>query len=307
MLNNNPLCIYHGNCVDGFGAAWVIHHAYGLDNGKEVEFHAGVYGAVPPDCKDRIVYIVDFSYPPKVMHEITAVAQSVTWIDHHKSAIEAMGISSVEESENLRHIPCAMNPNRFITAKLHTGFSGALLAWKFFFDGPPPPLIDHISDRDLWRFFLPGTEDINAALFSYPYDFNVWDILMGRSTESLREEGVAITRKHLKDVNELCMVNARMMWIGEHRVPCANMSYIHASDAGYWMLDNNKEAPFAATFFIRADGMYVFSLRGRSTDDFDVSQVAKQFGGGGHKKAAGFTVGASYIHGTVVDIPEGDC
>jgi len=40
------LCIYHGNCADGFGAAWAVRHALG---DRDVEFHAGVYGNPPPD------------------------------------------------------------------------------------------------------------------------------------------------------------------------------------------------------------------------------------------------------------------
>lgn len=35
------------------------------------------------------------------------------------------------------------------------------------------------------------------------------------------------------------------------------------------------------------DGLLAYSLRARA-DDFDVSVVAKEFGGGGHKAAAGF-------------------
>jgi nanoRNase/pAp phosphatase (c-di-AMP/oligoRNAs hydrolase) len=47
--------------------------------------------------------------------------------------------------------------------------------------------------------------------------------------------------------------------------------------------------PFAASWFQRTDGKFVYSLRVRD-GDFDVSEFAKQFGGGGHAKAAGFTV-----------------
>lgn len=38
-----PLCIWHGNCQDGFGAAWSVRHALG----DGVEFHAGVYWGLP--------------------------------------------------------------------------------------------------------------------------------------------------------------------------------------------------------------------------------------------------------------------
>jgi len=55
-----PLIIYHGNCPDGFTAAWVAARALG-----DHELFLGTYGEDPPYelAKDRQVFIVDFSYP----------------------------------------------------------------------------------------------------------------------------------------------------------------------------------------------------------------------------------------------------
>jgi hypothetical protein len=53
-----PLCIYHGNCADGFGGAWVFKRYAPI----EFEFYAGDYKKAPPDVTDRHVYLVDFSY-----------------------------------------------------------------------------------------------------------------------------------------------------------------------------------------------------------------------------------------------------
>ena len=50
-------------------------------------------------------------------------------------------------------------------------------------------------DRDLWLFHLDGTREIQANLFSYPYDFGVWDTLMATDVQSLRADGAAIERK----------------------------------------------------------------------------------------------------------------
>ena len=52
------LCIYHGNCADGFTSAWVVRKALGED----VDYHAGVYQNPPPDVAGRDVVMVDFSY-----------------------------------------------------------------------------------------------------------------------------------------------------------------------------------------------------------------------------------------------------
>ena len=45
-LDLKVLCIYHGNCADGFTSAWVVHK-YFMEHKTTVpvtlEFHAGVY------------------------------------------------------------------------------------------------------------------------------------------------------------------------------------------------------------------------------------------------------------------------
>ena len=78
------LCIYHGNCADGFGAAWVVRKALGDD----VEFFPGVYQSEPPDVTGRDVVMVDFSYKRDVLLDMAAEADSIVIIDHHKTAQE---------------------------------------------------------------------------------------------------------------------------------------------------------------------------------------------------------------------------
>ena len=62
------------------------------------------------------------------------------------------------------------------------------------------------------------------------------------------------------------------------------------SEVGHELLQRYPEAPFAAIYFDTADGKRKWSLRGRG--NVDVSALAKQFGGGGHHNAAGFTTDA---------------
>lgn len=64
------LCIYHGNCADGFAGAWVVRRALGEDR---VDFYPGVYQEPPPDVTDRDVIIVDFSYKRPVLEQMAVV------------------------------------------------------------------------------------------------------------------------------------------------------------------------------------------------------------------------------------------
>ena len=205
-----PICIYHGNCADGFGSAWVVRKALG-----DVDFFPGVYMTPPPDVAGRDVVMVDFSYKRPVLIEMAAKAEGILILDHHKTA-----------ADDLKLLP----PN--VDAIFDMEHSGAILTWEHYFPGQrPPQLLEHIEDRDLWRFNMSGTREIQANVFSYPYDFKVWDELMDMPVEDLLAEGRAIERKHFKDIHELLGVVTRRMVIGGYNVPIANLPYIHVSDA----------------------------------------------------------------------------
>ncbi len=263
-----PICIYHGNCAAGFGAAWVFKKHYGGD----IDFHAGVYSDPPPDVTGRKVFLVDFSYKRDVVERMINVADKVILIDHHKTAIEDLAplisCGALRSFSDLDH-------------------SGAMLAWIYLRGKveDAPRLLHHIEDRDLWRFALPYTREIQSNLFSHPYDFDVWDELMKVDVNTLIAEGRAIERVHRKEMLEMLRQTKHRRIIGGYNVPVANMPYMFASDAGNLMASTGEF--FAATYW-DAPAYRVYSLRGVGA--VDVSDVAKQYGGGGHANAAGFRV-----------------
>lgn len=263
------LCIYHGNCMDGFGAAWAVREKLG----DEVEFHPGVYGHHDyPDVTGRNVIFVDFSYKRPELVKIAEKANTVLILDHHKSA-EA-DLKDIEKE--MYNIDCIFDMDH----------SGAVLAWKYFCPDRPMPLLMHyIEDRDLWKFQLNQSVEISMALFSYEYDFDLWSRLMHSDLRKMADDGVAINRKHQKDVNELIQVVTRNMKIGGHVVPVANLPYTYVSDAGQLLA---KGKPFAACYWDTPNGR-VFGLRS-APDGVDVSEIAVKYGGGGHKHSAGFEI-----------------
>lgn len=264
------LCIYHGNCLDGFGAAWAVHYALG----ENIAFYKGIHQQLPPDVTGLDVFLVDFSYKKELLEAMLKTAASITILDHHISA-----------EEDLREL---LN-NGEINGLFDMSKSGAMLAWHWFnSDQQVPELIKHIQDRDLWQFKLDGSREINAALASYPFDFEIWDKLMADNSgelEMLKRDGEAIERKIQKDVKDLIASGVRRMSIAGYDVPVLNAPSVYVSDAGHIM---SIGEPFAACYWDHPDGRS-FSLRS-SDDGIDVAEVAKEYGGGGHKKAAGFTV-----------------
>jgi len=262
----NRLCIYHGNCADGFSGAWVVRRALG----EGVDYHAGVYQNPPPDVTGKDVILVDFSYKRPEMERIVEQAASVLVLDHHKTAeADLTGLYGAE---------IVFDMDR----------AGSMIAWNHYFpDQTPPTLLCHIEDRDLWRFALPWTREIQANVFSYPYSFGAWDELMAQDCKDLIRGGSAIERKHFKDIAELVQVCRREMVIGGISVPVASLPYTLSSDAGHLMATQHI-SKIGVCYWDTPAGR-VFSLR--STDDGpDVSEIAKQYGGGGHAHASGFRV-----------------
>jgi len=262
-MNENPLCIYHHGCTDGFAAAWAVRKFYG---DGQVDFHPGIYGNAPPDVTGRVVLLVDFSYKRAVLLQMIEQAACVLIIDHHKTA----------------EADLADLPGKAVTI-FDMNRSGAMLTWNNFFPNQQPPaLFHHIQDRDLWQFKLRGTREITAALYSYPMEFAVWDDMMDRLL-TLHSEGSAILRKHEADVDALATGCRRIAYFRGIPAPIANVPYMYASDVGGQLA---KGHAFAATYYDDTDGRR-WSLRS-SPEGADVAQIAEAFGGGGHKHAAGF-------------------
>ena len=264
------LCIYHGNCPDGFAAAWAVRYALG----NEVEFYKGIHQQLPPDVSGRDVVLVDFSYKKDVLESMLLTAASITILDHHISAEK--DLADLLSSGKIKGL---FDMNK----------SGAMLAWEWFNPGVrAPKLIEHIQDRDLWQFKLAGTREVHAAVSSYPYDFDIWDPLMESTSyglEVLMRDGKAIERRLQKDIRELISSGVRRMVIGGYDVPVLNAPSAYVSDAGNIM---SQGEAFAACYWDHPQGRS-FSLRS-SESGVDVSEIARQYGGGGHVKAAGFTV-----------------
>lgn len=278
------LCIYHRGCMDGFGAAWVVRkyvNRLGID--IPVEYLPATYGDEPPDVMNRDVIIVDFSYSRKMMIEMAACASNITVLDHHASA-----------EKNLAGLDFA----HFDMDK-----SGCRMTWEYlmgakslFFAKPAhepepkqsmPLFLQYIEDRDLWLWQMDRSRAINAAMYSYPQDFDLWNTwedpvkLIG-----LIREGEAINRardKMLKSLTRGWMIDYAE--IGGYTVPVVNCNHFFKSEvAGELAIGH----PFAAIYFDSADKRS-FDLRSIE-GGIDVSEIARLYGGGGHKRAAGFTV-----------------
>lgn len=316
-----PLVIYHASCADGFGAAFAAWTVLG----NEAEYEAHQYGAdVSPNMmaehvRDREVYILDFSFPKLVMDHIFKAAKRVVWLDHHASVFKEWGIPLDVVGDN-EYFSIEDKPH---WVELNNYKSGAMLAWEYFHPGTEVPMfIQHIDDYDRWQFKIEGTKAFNKALWSYtPWSFEQWKEMFWNEAHhedfsieatGLIEEGNAILRAHEQNVQSVVKGGARPCsivpaiinssdsykapWVWWHDEECgdtcgangiaANCPPHLASDVGHELA--NQSGTFGLLWSIDKDNICKCSLR--SNGDYDVSAIARNFGGGGHKNAAGFSV-----------------
>ncbi|MBZ0253071.1 MAG: phosphoesterase [Candidatus Methylomirabilis sp.] len=251
--------LYHDQCFDGFGARFAAETALG-DQAKYIPVS---YGQAPPELPpDAKVAIVDFSYPREQLLELNEKVAGLVVLDHHEKAREA-----------LEGLPFgAFDMKR----------AGAGLSWAYFHpETEEPDLLKYVEDRDLWTWKMPESHEVSAAIGSYPMEFETWKNF---DLDQLRSEGQAIERYK----RQLVEATADRFFWGEvdgHRVPMVQSDANLRSEVGNELMERFPDAPFAAVYYVK-NGKKEWSLRSRE-GGFDVNQVAKKFGGGGHKAAAG--------------------
>ncbi|MBD0315132.1 MAG: phosphoesterase [Nitrospiraceae bacterium] len=250
------IVLYHAECSDGFGAAWAIWKRF-----QGARFIPVKHGHPPPEglASQRVV-IVDFSYARPMLESMASETKSLLVLDHHITAQEALA---------------GLPYTYFDQSK-----SGAVLAWEWAHESQAPWLLRYIQDKDLWKWALPGSREINAALASYPFDFQLWDRF---SQSTLEEEGRAILRYERELVSKLAGQAVMVEFQGE--VVPSVQSAILTSQIGERL---SADHPFCVIWHER-DGRRFFSMRSRE-DGTDVGAIAASFGGGGHTHAAGFSV-----------------
>lgn len=319
-----PNILYHGNCYDGFGAAF----AAWLKFGSDANYIPVNYGKPPPKLEPSSeVFIVDFSYSAEILRDMGLAHKQVTVLDHHATAQKDLSHEAFVvlgcASENVK-VSCGgfLLPCQGLQIKFDMGKSGAVLAWEHFHPGTRvPDFFLYLQDRDLWHFNLNMSREVSTALRSWPMEFGTWQKISGLldggggrdqlehdAITRLQVDGETCLRLTQQQVDimarnarwalfELELPHAELR-VSIHPtpcetgpgkkfwVPCSNAT-VFFSEVGERLLELHPEAPFAAYYLDRADGRRQWGLRSRP--DFDCSVIAKAFGGGGHKQAAGFT------------------
>lgn len=297
-LGKRALIAYHANCIDGFTACWVAVTALekegvkvdtlGMEynQGSTLELLAALDKTVP--AYDEL-YVVDFSLSVGTLVAIQRENPDLqtTVLDHHKTAFEryAPGME-VQPASILDSLVYGA------TIKLRNHMSGAAICWVHFNPeaGYTPQLITYTEDYDLWNFrFGDKTKYINKYLVAQYKTLREWDSIATRMDTAGGMSKILAAGKILQTLHDNKVAD-----IAEQAVPIKMCGFDGlavgcpqelTSDVGHTLA--TKSGTFGAMYTVDLAGNRIkWSLR--SNGEFDVSRMAKYYGGGGHKNAAGF-------------------
>lgn len=274
--DTGKLVITHKGCNDGTGTAEVIKYYNKSNYIKEPSIMYLTHDSfdfkdVIETCKDKVVYVGDFSFTKDELEELTKVTKSIIVIDHHLSAFESIG--------DLDYVHIDLEK------------SGARLTWEFFFphSGRMPILIAIIEDRDLWNFFYDkeNTNALTLALKSEK-DLDFENLIENNdAVEDLIEKYKNVLKyienedlKYSKKVDNFMFFRTSFVGINTN-LPSSNILNLASKERGKPALSYNIEK-------INDINNIKISMRNHD-ESVDVSRICKLLGGGGHAKAAGAT------------------
>lgn len=320
------VCIYHSVDLDGWMSAAIVKHWFKTtykdcsleedsnviyDNIKlqdSITFIGYNYGQPIPDLSeyDKVI-MCDISFPKDIMKEITydAGTNNFIWLDHHKSAIEdVMSRFDVDD--------CEMKGIR------DTKFAACELTWKYFFPNEPMPEIIRLLGR-YDCFGHKGTDEEQKVLeFQYGarqcisnYEEAYTKLVIGMNADYVEHEiltnGKAIYKYLCTEAKQVYKNRFEIILSGDTQPNKLGVMFVlkDGSKETHWQklkficinrerfnpinfgIDYHKDGYDGCACFYFDGSNYNFSLY-NDNGLVDCSIIAKQYGGGGHKGAAGF-------------------
>lgn len=272
-MNSQPICIYHKDCSDGTSAAAVFlrkfpqGRTFPLTYGYSDEDAEKVLSILTPDT---VVYTVDCTLLAK---ECLERGNQVISLDHHVGMFE----TATELTKTY--------PN--YTYIFRNDLSGATLTWTYFFPNElVPRWLKLVQDYDLWN-----KEDENADFFeSWTYmqtnhpdkmlflfdDTNALELCLEKG-RSVREFNLFYIEKFKEKAAPFYVTYK------EYEIPMYNGTYLQNNIA---ITMANNDLGVASVFSLKGKSVRM-SIRSIENSKISALEVAKHFGGGGHRNAAG--------------------
>jgi len=270
-------CVYHSVDFDGFASAAIVKKKF--PNAELIGWNH--YEKIPKIDLESYVIICDIAFPPQKMKELAMERNGrLLWIDHHISSIKKMD----DYFKDMYPFECY--------TKL--GKAACELTWESMFPNKPlPKSIKLLSDYDVWN--NQDSRNWNESVLPFQYGLKV-------ICDSVEEFPYEILEKNDKLINNIISSGKSVLSyqkkqdfrMSKRSFVCQFMGYntvclnIRGSSNSF---DNcyDPEVNDLMLTFIYNGKEYDCSLYTQK-DNIDCSEIAKQLGGGGHKKAAGFSI-----------------
>lgn len=296
--------MYHGSDFDGKCSGAIAYNYYiNYISPSQITctpLERGSDSFNDKDLKDRIVVMMDYSLDPKTMYRIKSLAKKFYWIDHHATAID--DVKEYRIKNQLDHIDGLQDATNDV------GACG--LVYKYFFD-PYLPLpvkllakydvCEHIYDPKNHRFMLyfqyglksRNTQDVSSQLWQSIVRSSVVDqqelklYSHENSFDAICLDGKAIckyevfqSQDKINTVGRICSLYFKDELIS------SNIFVMNESISNPILVNPlfDKYEIVSIFSFIPGKG-YKMSLYSATKH---VGEICSKFGGGGHKRAAGF-------------------
>lgn len=275
------ITLYHNADLDGFCSGAIVKIAnpdtelYGINYGDEVP-----WGLI----EDKEVFMVDFSMQPwENMAKLDKLATKITWIDHHKTAIDEYEANKVDLTKEW-------------TTVLDTKKAACELCWHHFNDKSMPSAVKLLGRYDVWDLdfdecVLPFQMGMRLDNWNpdSPKAISCWVNLINDSKYWLKfhEYGETVLQ-YQKQVNEKMMSASFETEFEGLKFLVCNQGFTNSQlfDSKF---DPNKHDAVMAIFYKGPEKGWTISLYSPN-QKHNLSLIAKKMGGGGHPCACGFQV-----------------
>jgi len=281
-LSNIDLIIYHDDCPDGLAAVWAVKQRF-----PHADTVGCVYNTFTLDemigrarargCVAKAVIVVDFSFRREQLLGACERLQldKLVVLDHHDSA--ARDLEGVED--------CIFDMSR----------SGAQMAWDYCFPSTPrPAFIDYVADRDLWKWELPLSREVNYARLNYSNDLDgitAFGNDIEEDLDAVAAAGAAQLVVYWRRI-DVAAATTTSCRIGGHAGRAVIADREIRSELGAALLEKFPDAEFVCVLTpILRNGNIAWAASLRSCHGrAQVQILAEALGGGGHEHAAGFKI-----------------
>jgi len=279
--------VFHHNDLDGECSAYWCNYVEDQSSKTFIRINYDKRFPIERVEKDELVYIVDFSIQPEELTNLLKITPNVVWIDHHKTTIEKYkDFPLLNKTKGIRY----SNDEEPLAACMLTYIYVMIMQKRNIQDFYPafaedaPYFTKLISDWDTWNLKDRNVEPfvVGCRLHDTRPKSNFWKQLYNFD----------FIAKVIKE-GELC-IRYRDNWAGSYmhsfgfetefegyKCFCANLGQCSSQ---YFKSIESGEYDIYISFVFNGEkySVVLYSTK------VDVSEVAKKYGGGGHKGASGF-------------------